>query len=668
MNQEILRAIQSSPEAMQALGQAIQEILQDPDITPENIGEIIRMFEFVLQNPDSYPEFRQSAIQSGAMDEEDLPMEFDEAMMTIALMALKVVQQQMQEGSVPRFARGGLNQIARMGRYGDTELAHINPFEARILQAYGGSGTVNPYTGQREFFLKKIGRALKKVVKAVAPVLPIALAFIPGGAALAGTLGSALSGGALAGTAANMLGSAAISGLSSAASGGDFVKGAIGGALGAGVAPVIGGAVGDTLGMTLGDTAKNVVGSAITGGAQSALSGGDFASGAMQGALGGYAGSTLSGMAGNVGGRIGTGLQAAGQQFGNAMTMGASPTEALGQSAVAGLTAGFLAPPPAPAKSPYDLTPSDSGGLGLKPPSDIAVDSLKNRISTTSGASLGSGADNIDIGGGYNPATGRGDISGFGSGISVPQGMGTKIDTGQGWTPGTATDAFSISGAGNTTSAQPELGTGIQPSPLNAIAAQTAATTPGVKGTVGDAPATKGLSIGSAASMLPLLSLFNTASTPEQVQQIVSQMTPEQQEYFNRPMRTWNWDTLSAAAKIQGLPIGSYIARNWDKVGGGQYDNPLEPEKKLARGGALNRLARGGGSGRDDTIPARLSDGEYVMDAETVALLGDGSTTDGARRLDQMRAKIRQHKGKSMARGKFSANAKSPLAYLKESA
>jgi len=31
-----------------------------------------------------------------------------------------------------------------------------------------------------------------------------------------------------------------------------------------------------------------------------------------------------------------------------------------------------------------------------------------------------------------------------------------------------------------------------------------------------------------------------------------------------------------------------------------------------------------------------------------------------------MRAKIRQHKGKSMAKGKFSANAKSPLAYLKE--
>jgi hypothetical protein len=215
------------------------------------------------------------------------------------------------------------------------------------------------------------------------------------------------------------------------------------------------------------------------------------------------------------------------------------------------------------------------------------------------------------------------------------------------------------------TSAQPEMGTGIQASPLNTIAAQTAELTPGTNGTVSNAPANKGFSLGNAASMLPLLSLFGSAQTPEEVQKVVAGMTPEQQEYFNRPMRSWNWDTLSAAAKMQNLPVGSFIARNWDKVGGGMYDQPNEEPKALARGGALTRLARGGGSGRDDTISAKLSDGEYVMDAETVALLGDGSTDAGARRLDEMRAKIRQHKGKSMARGKFSANAKSPLAYLK---
>ncbi len=615
---------------MQAVGMAVQELLQDPDIDRESIEQLIRMLEFVMQNPDSYNEFRQTAIQGGMLDPDDLPEQFSAEMLTVVLLALKVVQQQMADGG-PGFARGGLNKIAQMGRRGDSELAHVNPFERRLLEAYGGSGTINPQTGLREFGW------FKKIFKKLAPVLPIILAVAAPG--LGGIVGSALSGGALAGTGASMLGSAAIGGLTSAATGGNALQGAIGGALGAGAGGALGSVVGDATGMALSDTAKNVIGSSLVGGAQSAATGGDFMTGAVQGGLGGYAGSTLGGAASGVGGQLGAGLQTAGQQFGNALTMGASPTQALTAGALSGIAAGLNAEP---AKSPYDITPSDTGGLGLKAPSDIAIEGLRTPALNTSGVpDMGLSLD-YSLAGGQTPT------------FKGPDAM--------------AVDYSLTAPTAQTASAQPELGTGIQTSPLNAIAAETAATTPGVKGTVGDAAANKGFSIGSAASMLPLLSLFSAAQTPEEVQQVVAQMTPEQQEYFNRPMRTWNWDTLSAAAKMQNLPVGSYIARNWDKVGGGAYDNPAEPTQALARGGALTRLARGGGSGRDDTIAARLSDGEYVMDAETVALLGDGSTTDGARRLDQMRAKIRQHKGKSMARGKFSANAKSPLAYLKESA
>ncbi|NDB70667.1 MAG: hypothetical protein EB015_22200, partial [Methylocystaceae bacterium] len=90
-----------------------------------------------------------------------------------------------------------------------------------------------------------------------------------------------------------------------------------------------------------------------------------------------------------------------------------------------------------------------------------------------------------------------------------------------------------------------------------------------------------------------------------------------------------------------------------------------KPPVMVAHGGPLSHLAKGSGSGRDDTINARLSDGEYVMDAETVALLGDGSTDAGAKRLDKMREEIRKQKGKNLAKGKISPDAKSPLAYLK---
>lgn len=79
-------------------------------------------------------------------------------------------------------------------------------------------------------------------------------------------------------------------------------------------------------------------------------------------------------------------------------------------------------------------------------------------------------------------------------------------------------------------------------------------------------------------------------------------------------------------------------------------------------------LVHGDGSGRDDEINAKLSDGEYVMDAETVALLGDGSVEEGARRLDQLRENIRKHKGASLAKGKFSPNAKPANSYLQGAA
>jgi hypothetical protein len=84
----------------------------------------------------------------------------------------------------------------------------------------------------------------------------------------------------------------------------------------------------------------------------------------------------------------------------------------------------------------------------------------------------------------------------------------------------------------------------------------------------------------------------------------------------------------------------------------------------MAKGGRSTFAVNGPGTGRSDDIPAVLSDGEYVIDAETVALLGDGSSKAGAKKLDDLRVKVRKHKGQKLAKGRFSANAKKPEAYL----
>lgn len=119
-----------------------------------------------------------------------------------------------------------------------------------------------------------------------------------------------------------------------------------------------------------------------------------------------------------------------------------------------------------------------------------------------------------------------------------------------------------------------------------------------------------------------------------------------------------------------------YINQQREKLGGSWDDAAIQ--KILgghAHGGAVGGLAQGGafsppgyvkgpGTGRSDSIPAQLSDGEYVLTAEDVALLGDGSNEAGARRLDQMRREIRMHKGGALSRGKISPDALSPLQYM----
>lgn len=79
---------------------------------------------------------------------------------------------------------------------------------------------------------------------------------------------------------------------------------------------------------------------------------------------------------------------------------------------------------------------------------------------------------------------------------------------------------------------------------------------------------------------------------------------------------------------------------------------------KQAGGGYI----RGPGDGQADKIPAMLSDGEYVVDASSVAALGSGSNAAGADRLDQMIQNIREH-NRSNGKG-LPPMAKSPMEYM----
>jgi hypothetical protein len=89
------------------------------------------------------------------------------------------------------------------------------------------------------------------------------------------------------------------------------------------------------------------------------------------------------------------------------------------------------------------------------------------------------------------------------------------------------------------------------------------------------------------------------------------------------------------------------------------------PEGRLYAKHDIRGFAVGGaGTGQSDDIPTMLSDGEYVIDADTVAALGDGSSKAGASVLDKFRQEIRKQK-RSAPVNDIPPKAKSPMEYLK---
>lgn len=639
--------LQNNPNLQQAIDQGMGEIRNDPDMTPENIQYVINILEQVLLEPAQYPQMRHALLQLGV---DELPEQYDPIVIGVLLIVL-------YQAVGKTFARGGLAQVAerlrKEGRDGDTVLAHISPFEASILRQYGGSGSINPVTGLPEYkFWNKIKKLLKVAV-------PVALMFVPG---LNVMVGSALG---ASGAMAGVVGGAVVGGATAALTGGDPLKGALFGGLGAGAGQMLGGAANNAMNLGLGQTGQAILGSTLAGAGIGALTGEGAAKGAMQGLAGGTLGQAVSGLAGTGTGAIAEGIRAAGNTMGNLTTMGAAPQHVLTGGAVAGLAGGFMSGKPlSSSETKPSMTPAQKSTLDQQLQDGTITRAEYSRQAGVSDAQMGpTGPIVSDEQAAANLKALNAKYTGeVASGVDKHF-AAEAIGSGSGFAPEYAV-------------APPALPVGapsiVTPQSVAPVVAPTA--TPPSTGAFGT---DIGLNMKTLGAGMALLGLSG-AQTPEQVQEAVatSNMTDAQKAYFGRQTRFWNWDELQTRASTNKQGLGEYLAKNWNTVAEeSAYQGDTSDEvktlcgggrvKKMATGGPLTRLAQGGGSGRDDTIMARLSDGEYVIDAETVALLGDGSIDEGARRLDAFRSNVRKQKGKALARGKISPNAKSPLAYLK---
>jgi len=139
--------------------------------------------------------------------------------------------------------------------------------------------------------------------------------------------------------------------------------------------------------------------------------------------------------------------------------------------------------------------------------------------------------------------------------------------------------------------------------------------------------------------------------------------------------------------KLTGLPSKAEGGIIQHMAGGGQFgtsgsyfgssgnfgvNERLEHSQETAHqpqffseGGAsmANRYVKGGGDGTSDSIPAMLANGEFVIPADVVSNLGNGSNDSGAKILDEFLRVIREHKRKADVRH-LPPDSKGPLSYL----
>ena len=605
IEQTIMEFARTSPDFTVGIEEITNRLSSTP-IVAEDLLEAIEMLEMALQDPVKYPEIVQAAIADGLIDPGDAPEQCDAIFIISLLLALYGLRDQL---NAQGFARGGLTvagrKLAHQGQGGDSMLAHINPREAEILKRMGGQGTINPNTGIQEY------KSLKKIFKTV---LPIALSvFAPG-------LGTAIGAGlGLTGTTAAIVGGGLLGAGTAAITGGDPLKGALFGGVGAGLGDVAGGFVNESLNLGLSAPVAATLGSGLVGGAAGAITGDGFAKGALQGVGGQLLKNIAPGTPGAPTNAFEAALQSGATTGGNMLTAGYTPKESITGGLTSGIFAGaknYLKPSTAVVADVQNQMPGSSDMIDYSNSESVMLDN--GQLIDVTAKYTGPGSDMVT--GVYN---GQQYVDGISQGAAPP-----TVITGGVNAPVEEANIFK------------KLGNYAVENPL----------------------ATAGLALTAASAL----------EAPPDVEAAVTTLSPEQQEYFNKPLVSWDWDKMRLDANNANMTLGSFMAYNMPTISQGYYN--AAPTGNY-RGGAIrmntgglnemSRYVRGPGTGRSDEIPAYLSDGEYVIDAETVALLGDGSNKAGASVLNDMRKNVRKHKGGTLAKGEFSKDAKSPLEYMR---
>jgi hypothetical protein len=506
--------------------------------------------------------------------------------------------------------------LASLGRNGDTMLMHVSPSEVGGLKQVGDSlgikMTTNPYTGMPEAF--NFGDFFTSFLPTIAG---IAAAPATGGFSMAPILAGAGTGAALA-----------------AAKGQDPLMGGLTGGLGG----YGGGQLAPTFG-SMSTAGSNAITNKVATDAAYAGSLGGMQAVAQPG---GYAGITSNLGAGLTPGASGAianpmAVNAATPSFGSQMLSQAQTN--LGNTVSAGKD--FLSSP----STAYKAF-TDAGGTAM----DLAM---------PVGTAVLSGMEPPTYAGYQDPDKDK---------YRGPQGqlnLSDKFDTGlrlvaeggyiDGYATGGTIQSGGIRDLYGTPDNQPTISPGLSGfglGRLNNLAGEQAMTQAQTLGYAdgGDVVAgERGMNLDKQRALnLDLVPSLNVETGKQ------NYTTPES---FMYNFYTGNIpsDSLGPLGQLYSYTMKGKL-NDGSTVGQNLYDDMMKSRSKMAKGGYLD----GAGDGMSDSIPAtiegkqpaRLADGEFVIPADVVSHIGNGSSKAGSKRLYAMLDKVRHARTGNKKQGK----------------
>lgn len=691
----------TDPQGQEAAKSAIREAIGDLQLAPEQIDLLIQIFEYVSQNPGDYKNLVQKMIEAGAIEPGEFPEEYDPQFIGMVLMVLNEMRSMQGQGAMEPvnlspiveglqpmgMAEGGLadvaSYLASQGRGGDRILAHITPEEAEMLKRRGGSGTINPMTGLPEFKgnpIKSVVNAVKSVVSSVVGVVKkalqspvgrilgtIALATVLGPAGVGLSMGTAaglagagttlMAGGSIkealvSGALGYIGGGGTIMGASPVSAVGQYLPGVAGGALNTGLATgLMGAGIGKIAGMSTADALKLGLSSGVTAGALKGLQ--DY--GGMT-SKGDVLSTDQMANRNEVFQRALAGDQTAADMVRSGdYTGGLKPAGTIGSAGTTGTAQDLL-----------------SSGGGLKMPAGMGGPSAGITPSGEFAANYSLAGGPSAAPAGMEGATGSGLRAGIGSLTGAP-GMGDAMGTGL---RAPISPAMTPSGAANyslSSSPAPASPTGfIDKMVTGAKDIYNEYLSPDRPGLPSDAGVLRRYAPLAAAGTAAIAASGGMQSSPSNPNPVFNRNytgldyirdNPDMFRggldfSYQRPTTPQNpvvQTDFSRSIPISGpgqvMPGGvtmspAGVAQPYNMAG--LYGVPMIYPVNRAQGGEMamtqfprkNGPINGPGTGTSDSIPAMLSDGEFVFTAKAVRNAGGGSRRKGAARMYKLMKKL----------------------------